>query len=119
MRMRSIVNAIVCCMALAASAVAPMAHADDGKIVGRVARGGDDSAVRVCFKHDVEVKLGQEFAVVRHTLRTSSPKSTPIQQSARVGVLRIAAAGDDHCRRAEVVSGSARWLDWVSMQAGS
>ena len=118
MCMRSIVNAIVCATAIAALAVAPMAHADDGKIVGRVARGGDDSAVRVCFKHDVEVKPGQEFAVVRHTVRTTSPKSAPIQESARVGVLRIA-AGDDHCRRAVVVSGSARWLDWVSMQAGS
>ena len=119
MSIGKILNTIVCFSAIAACAASHTAQADDGSIVGRVARGGDDSSVRVCLTHDIEVKSGQELAVVRHSLRTTSPKATPILESAPVGVLRISGADAGHCVRAVIVSGSARWLDWVSAQVGS
>jgi hypothetical protein len=117
MYISKLVNTIVISAAIGIFGPAAAAHADEGTIIGRVAHGGDDSAVRVCFKRDVEVKLGEELAVVRHTLRPTSPKATPIFESAQVGVLRIATADDDHCVSAVLVSGSAKWLDWVALQA--
>jgi hypothetical protein len=113
-----LVNTIIISAALGVFGPAATARADEGRIVGRVAPGGDDSAVRVCFTHDVEVKSGEEYAVVRHTLRAASPKAVAIVDSAQVGVLRIATTGDDHCASAVLVSGSAKWLDWVSIKAG-
>jgi hypothetical protein len=119
MYISKLLNAIVISAAIAVFGPAAMAHADEARIVGRVAHGSDESTVRVCFKHDVEFKSGEEYVVVRHTPRLTSPKATPILESARVGVLRITATGDGHCGRAIVVSGSARWLDWVSREVGS
>lgn len=95
------------------------ALADPGTLIGRVVHGGDGSAFRVCFKHDVEVRSGEALAVIRHTSRSTSPKGSLMLESARVGVLRITASGDDHCASAVLVSGSAKWLDWVSIEAGS
>jgi len=113
------IASVVAIAAIAACSASRAAQADAGTIIGRVARGGDDSSVRVCLTHDIEVKSGQKFAVVRHTLRTTSPKAPPVLESAHVGVLRIAGAGTGHCVRADILAGSARWLDWVSMQAGT
>jgi hypothetical protein len=119
MYISELVNTIVISAAIGVFGPAATAYADEGTIIGRIAHGSDDSAVRVCFKHDVAVKSGEELAVVRHTLRPTSPKATPIFESAQVGVVRIATTGDDHCAGAVLVSGSAKWLDWVSIKAGS
>jgi hypothetical protein len=114
-----LVYTLVIAAAMAGLGPAATAHADEGTIIGRVAHGGGDSAVRVCFNRDVEVKPGEELAVVRHSLQPASPKATAVLESAHVGVIRIAAPGDDHCASAVVVSGSAKWLDWVSSGGGS
>ena len=119
MRISKLVNTIVISAAIGLFGQAETAHADEETIIGRVAHGGDDTAVRVCFNHDIAVQSGEELAVVRHTLRPTSPKTTPTFESAQMGVLRITASGDGHCASAVVVSGFARWLDWVSIKAGS
>jgi hypothetical protein len=119
MYISKLVNTIVVSTAIGVFGPAAMAHADEGTIVGRVAHGGSDSSVRVCFNEGVDFKSGDELAVIRHTSRTTSPKTTPILESARVGVLKIDAPRDGHCASATLVSGSARWLDWVSVAAGS
>ena len=119
MRTSKLVNTIVVSGAIAGLSLAALVHADEGTIIGRVARGADDSAVRVCFNRGAEVKAGEELAVVRHSLRPASPKATPVLESAQVGVLRIAAPGNGQCASAVLVSGSVKWLDWVSSGAGS
>jgi hypothetical protein len=114
-----LVNTIVIAAAIGVFGIAATAHANGGTIIGRVAHGGSDPAVRVCFNRDIAVQPGDEFAVVRHTLRPTSPKAAPIFESAQVGVLRIAAPTKGSCATAVVVSGSAQWLDWVSIKADS
>jgi len=111
-----VVNAVIAA-SIGVFAPAATLHADAGAIIGRVAHGGSDASVRVCFNKDVNVKAGEELAVVRHTLRSTSPKAAPILESAHVGVVRIAMPGDSRCASAVLVSGSAKWLDWVTVEA--
>jgi hypothetical protein len=116
MYISKLINNAVIVASIGAFVPATTAHADEGAIIGRVTHGGD-SSVRVCFKQDVSVEPGEELAVIRHTLRTTSPKAAPILESAHVGVVRIAKTGDGHCASAVLVSGSAKWLDWVAVEA--
>ena len=113
------VSTFVVSAAIVAFGLALPVRADEGAIIGRIARGADDAAVRVCFNRGVEVKSGEELAVVRHSLRPTSPKATPVLQAAQVGLLRIAAPSKGQCANAVLVSGSAKWLDWVSTEIGS
>ena len=112
-----LVNNVVIALSIGVFAPAAAVHADEGAIVGRVARRGSDSGIRVCFKQDAKVESGEELAVIRHTLRPTSPKAGPIFESTDVGVVKIAIQDERHCASAVLVSGSARWLDWVAVKA--
>ena len=110
-------NIVVIAASISAFAPAATVYADEGASIGRVAHGGDNSSVRVCFKRDVKVESGEELAVIRHTLRPTSSKAAPILESAHVGIVRITRPGDRRCASADLVSGSAQWLDWVAVEA--
>ena len=84
----------------------------DESISGRV-RSGSPESLRVCFDHGTTLSAGQEFDIVRHTIRTL-PKGLTTLESEQVGVIRINTIDADECASAVVVRGTAHALDWVA-----
>jgi hypothetical protein len=84
----------------------------DEPISGRVYSVGGDN-LRVCFDRGTPLSAGQQFDIVRHTVRTL-PKGLTALDSEKVGVIRLSAIGPDQCAGAEVVRGSAHAWDWVA-----
>jgi hypothetical protein len=100
--------------ALLAFQCGAVASVGDEAIGGRV-RSGAGGNLRVCFDHGKPVSAGQEFDVVRHTVRTL-PKGLTTLDSEKVGVIRISAIDADQCASAVVVRGSAHAWDWVAIR---
>jgi len=98
--------------ALVASPCGAVAGIGDEAISGRVRSGSADN-LRVCFDRGTTLSAGQEFDIVRHTIRTL-PKGLTTLESEQVGVIRISAIDGDECASAVVVLGSAHAPDWVA-----
>lgn len=98
---------------VAAALLFPIAaiHGADA-IRGRV-HAQDGDTIHVCFYRGTTPAVGEEFAVVRHTLFNVAKSPTAIR-SENVGEIRVTSLDSSGCAEAVLLRGHVQSLDWVA-----
>lgn len=105
-------RSLLAILSIAAFLAPAVSTAAAENIEGRIAS-VDGDTIHACFDRSVNLRTGDEFGLIRHTILTQ-PKVATGLRSERVGAIRVKVLGNDRCAQVQLLHGSVKSLDWIA-----